>query len=79
MFNCEGGASRARNAVSGICAVCGMRVPAAALRVAFGEGAEPLVTGQRAVPKVLERLGYAFRFVRVEDPHQELTIHRAPR
>jgi uncharacterized protein (TIGR01777 family) len=44
-----------------------MRVPAAALRVAFGEGADPLVTGQRAVPKVLERLGYAFRFVRVED------------
>ncbi|HVW27718.1 MAG TPA: TIGR01777 family oxidoreductase [Polyangiaceae bacterium] len=44
-----------------------MRVPAAALRVRFGEGADPLVTGQRAVPKVLERLGYAFRFVRVED------------
>ena len=44
-----------------------LRVPEAALRVAFGEGADPLVTGQRAMPKVLERLGYAFRYVRVED------------
>jgi hypothetical protein len=44
-----------------------VRVPEAALRVRFGEGADPLVTGQRAIPRVLERLGYAFRFVRVEE------------
>jgi uncharacterized protein (TIGR01777 family) len=44
-----------------------MRVPEVALRVAFGEGADPLVTGQRAVPRALERLGYAFRYLGVED------------
>jgi NAD dependent epimerase/dehydratase family enzyme len=44
-----------------------LRVPEAALRVRFGEGAGPLVTGQRAVPRVLERLGFAFRYERVED------------
>jgi uncharacterized protein (TIGR01777 family) len=44
-----------------------LRVPEAALRVRFGEGAEPLLTGQRAVPRVLQRLGFAFRYERVED------------
>jgi uncharacterized protein (TIGR01777 family) len=43
-----------------------LRVPEAALRVLFGEGADPLVTGQRAVPSALERVGYAFKFVDVE-------------
>jgi len=42
-------------------------VPAAALRLRFGEGAEPLVTGQRVVPRVLESAGYGFRFARIED------------
>jgi uncharacterized protein len=37
-------------------------VPEAALRLRFGEGAEPLVTGQRAVPRKLEQAGYAFRY-----------------
>jgi uncharacterized protein (TIGR01777 family) len=37
-------------------------VPAAALRLRFGEGAEPLVSGQRAVPRRLHEAGYAFRF-----------------
>jgi uncharacterized protein len=36
-------------------------VPAAALRLRFGEGADPLLTGQRAVPAALERAGYRFR------------------
>ena len=44
-----------------------LRVPEAALRLAFGEGATPLVTGQRAVPAALMRLGYAFRYARVEE------------
>jgi uncharacterized protein (TIGR01777 family) len=44
-----------------------LRVPAAALRVRFGEGADPLVTGQRAVPRILTRLGFVFRYERVED------------
>jgi len=40
-----------------------LRVPAAALRVAVGSGlAEAILTGQRAVPRALERAGFAFRF-----------------
>jgi len=37
-----------------------LRVPAAALRARFGEGAEPLLTGQRAVPARLAERGHAF-------------------
>ncbi len=44
-----------------------IRVPAALLRLRFGDGAEPLVSGQRAVPHALERAGYAFRHPRVEE------------
>ncbi|HEX4338483.1 MAG TPA: TIGR01777 family oxidoreductase [Polyangiaceae bacterium] len=44
-----------------------MRVPEVALRVAFGEAAGPLISGQRAVPAVLQRVGYAFRYSRIED------------
>ena len=36
-------------------------VPAAALRLRFGEGAQPLVTGQRVKPGALEQIGYVFR------------------
>ena len=39
-----------------------LRVPDAALRALFGEGAEPLLTGQRAVPKALLALGYEFQY-----------------
>lgn len=37
-----------------------MRAPASALRLRFGEGADPLLTGQAAVPKKL--LDYGFEF-----------------
>lgn len=43
-----------------------LRVPALALRARFGEGAEPLLTGQRAVPGVLRRLGYQWVFPELE-------------
>jgi uncharacterized protein (TIGR01777 family) len=43
------------------------RVPELALRLRFGEGADPLVTGQRALPKVLLEKGYPFRYPRVAD------------
>ncbi|HMA96227.1 MAG TPA: TIGR01777 family oxidoreductase, partial [Polyangiaceae bacterium] len=33
-------------------------VPALALRALFGEGADSLLTGQRVLPRVLERLGF---------------------
>lgn len=36
--------------------------PSFALRALFGEGAEPVLTGQRVLPKRAEALGYAFRF-----------------
>jgi hypothetical protein len=44
-----------------------VRVPAFALRARFGDGAEPLVTGQRAVPRALQRAGYVFHFPNAED------------
>jgi uncharacterized protein (TIGR01777 family) len=36
--------------------------PAFALKALFGEGAEPILTGQRAVPGVLEARGHAWHF-----------------
>ena len=37
-----------------------LRVPEAALRLRFGEGADPLLTGQRVRPAVLERAGFSW-------------------
>lgn len=39
-----------------------LRVPSLAVRALFGEGAELILTGQRALPRVAERIGYRFRF-----------------
>jgi uncharacterized protein (TIGR01777 family) len=39
-----------------------LRVPDSAVRALFGEGAEPLLTGQRALPRVAEKLGYEFEY-----------------
>jgi len=39
-----------------------LRTPAAVLRLALGEMAGMLLTGQRVVPAVAERLGYAYRY-----------------
>jgi uncharacterized protein (TIGR01777 family) len=36
-------------------------VPAFALRILYGEMAEIVTTGQRAIPKLATELGYAFR------------------
>jgi len=36
--------------------------PKFALRVLFGEGAVPVLTGQRAYPKKLETVGFRFRY-----------------
>jgi hypothetical protein len=45
-----------------------MRVPAFALRLAFGKGlAELLLTGQRVAPRRLEEAGFAFTFSRLEE------------
>jgi uncharacterized protein len=37
-----------------------LRVPEGAVKALFGEGAEPLLTGQRVLPKVAEAMGYEF-------------------
>lgn len=39
-----------------------LRVPEKAVKMLFGEGAEPLLTGQRVRPKVAETMGYEFRY-----------------
>ena len=45
-----------------------MRVPAFALRLAFGQGlAELLLTGQRVAPRGLEEAGFAFTFSRLDE------------
>ncbi len=40
--------------------------PGFALKALFGEGATPLVTGQNAVPRALEKLGFEWRFPTLE-------------
>jgi uncharacterized protein (TIGR01777 family) len=44
-----------------------VRAPRFALKALFGEGAELLLGGQFAVPRELERVGFAFRFKLVRD------------
>ncbi len=44
-----------------------MPVPSFSLRALFGEGAVPILTGQRAVPKKLLAAGFAFRFPTIEE------------
>lgn len=39
-----------------------LRAPSFALKTLFGEGAEPLLGGQFAVPRALERAGFEFRY-----------------
>jgi uncharacterized protein (TIGR01777 family) len=43
-----------------------MPAPSFALRALFGEGADPILLGRRAVPKKLEALGFRFAFPTVE-------------
>jgi uncharacterized protein len=41
--------------------------PSFALKALFGDGAAPLLTGRRAVPRKLERAGFVFRYPTVEE------------
>lgn len=41
-------------------------VPSFAVRALFGEGAEVILHGQRVLPRVAERMGYAFQFPELE-------------
>ncbi len=53
-FSKDLGAALARPAI--------MRVPAVVLRLALGEMADMLLTGQRVLPATAQRLGYRFRY-----------------
>ncbi|TKI03834.1 TIGR01777 family oxidoreductase [Martelella alba] len=44
-----------------------MRVPARAVKIMLGEGADLLLGGQRAVPKRLEEAGFTFRYSDLKD------------
>jgi NAD dependent epimerase/dehydratase family enzyme len=48
------------------------RVPRFALRLALGEMADLALTGQRAVPRALEALGFRFRFPQLESALRDL-------
>jgi uncharacterized protein len=48
-------------------------VPSLAVKALYGEMAEIVTTGQRAVPARLTELGYAFRWARVEDALRDAT------
>jgi uncharacterized protein (TIGR01777 family) len=47
-------------------------MPAVALRVMFGEMAEMLLTGQRAIPARAVEMGFTFRFARLEEALRDL-------
>jgi uncharacterized protein (TIGR01777 family) len=53
-----------------------VRTPAFALRLALGEMAEALLTGQRALPRRLLALGYPFRFPGLDGALADLTARR---
>jgi uncharacterized protein (TIGR01777 family) len=42
-----------------------LKAPSFALKALFGDGAEPLLGGQFAVPRALERVGFQFRYADV--------------
>lgn len=43
-----------------------LRVPASALRALFGEGAEPILSGRRVLPRVLQRVGFEWRYPEIQ-------------
>jgi uncharacterized protein (TIGR01777 family) len=48
-----------------------VRAPAFALKVRFGEGAFPMLTGQNAVPTVLTRRGFEWRYPTIDEALEE--------
>lgn len=53
-------------------------VPGALLRLALGEGADPLLGSQRVLPQGAQRLGYRFRFPALPAALEDLLGSRAP-
>jgi hypothetical protein len=55
-----------------------LKAPSFALKALFGEGAQPLLGGQFAVPRQLERVGFSFRYKLVRDAlHAVLSAAKA--
>lgn len=50
------------------------RVPGVALKLALGRAAEAVVTGQRAVPRVLEQSGFVFTFTDLESALRDILV-----
>ena len=48
------------------------RVPAAVLRLALGDAAEIVLTGQRAVPAALEAAGFSYEFAELDAALRDL-------
>lgn len=49
-----------------------LHAPSLALKLLFGEGAQPLLTGQRAVPRRLLERGFEFRFPAIAEALRDL-------
>jgi NAD dependent epimerase/dehydratase family enzyme len=47
-------------------------VPVFALRLLFGELADTLLTGQRAIPLRAQEMGFPFRFAHIDDALRDL-------
>ena len=54
-----------------------VNVPASALRLRFGDGAEPLATGQAALPAKLRSVGFEWRYPELSDALSELLDARS--
>jgi uncharacterized protein (TIGR01777 family) len=54
---------------------CVFRVPAPALRLALGELADALLTGQRAIPARASALGFTFRYASLDDALRAILGH----
>ena len=55
-----------------------LAVPALVLRLIFGEGAVPVLTGQRAYPRKLSELGFTFRYPTLAEALAEATASNPP-
>lgn len=53
-------------------------VPGAALRLLYGQMAQVVTTGQRAVPARLQALGYAFRYTDIQPALRDAVRHGGP-
>ena len=53
-------------------------VPAFAVKSAFGEMSDVVLKGQRVLPKLLEDMGFEFRYPSIEEAFEELVGDKTP-